>query len=575
MTNGWVDIKNTDMMLIMGGNPAENHPCGFKWAVEAKRNRDAKTIVVDPRFTRTASQADVFCQIRAGSDLAFLGGLIYYAIQNNRVAHEYLVNYTNAAFVVKDGFKLPEDGLFSGFDETTKTYNKSTWNYEQGGNDTGKAVAMAPTGVAGDIPGGAAPGATGSIKPHEAQASAAAGQHSGNAQNSEGHGYQAAGPVGAKAMGGAPAPPSLPPNVAYDLSLQHPRCVYQLLKQQYSRYTPEMVANITGIPQDQLLKAWDLYTSVRKDGDMKKVSTVIYAVGWTQHSNGTQVIRAACVLQLLMGNVGRAGGGVNALRGHSNIQGATDMAGIFDILPGYLKMPSPADKDLKTFLTRTTPTPSKPGDWESFNYWSNTPKFMVSFLKAMYGPAATKENDFAFAWLPKIDRNYSWVQNWNDMYEGKVKGVFAFGMNGVMIGPDSKKNIEALKKADFLVVCEIYPDETSAFWQAPGTTPEEMKQINTTVYQLPGAGFAEKDGTFANSARWLQWKYAALPAPAACRLDQDILSQIFLRVRELYKKESGSVPRSRRERDVELYDPDESLARGSCEGDQRQGHHRS
>jgi formate dehydrogenase major subunit len=531
MTNGWVDIKNTDMMLIMGGNPAENHPCGFKWAVEAKRNRDAKTIVVDPRFTRTASQADVFCQIRAGSDLAFLGGLIYYAIQNNRVAHEYLVNYTNAAFVVKDGFKLPEDGLFSGFDETTKTYNKSTWNYEAGGNETGKAVPVAASATEG------AP------KGHETRSNAAAaGQHSGNAQNGEGHGYQAGGPVGAKAMAGAPAPPSLPPNVAYDLSLQHPRCVYQLLKQQYSRYTPEMVANITGIPQDQLLKAWDLYTSVRKGGDMKKVSTVIYAVGWTQHSNGTQVIRAACVLQLLMGNVGRAGGGVNALRGHSNIQGATDMAGIFDILPGYLKMPSPADKDLKTFLDRVTPKPSKPGDWESFNYWSNTPKFMVSFLKAMYGPAATKENDFCFNWLPKIDRNYSWVQDWNDMYEGKVKGVFAFGMNGVMIGPDSKKNIDALKKADFLVVCEIYPDETSAFWQAPDTTPEEMKQINTTVYQLPGAGFAEKDGTFVNSARWLQWKYAALPTPAACRLDQDILSQIFLRVRELYKKESGAFP---------------------------------
>jgi formate dehydrogenase-N alpha subunit len=544
MTNGWVDIKNTDMMLIMGGNPAENHPCGFKWAVEAKRNRDAKTIVVDPRFTRTASQADVFCQIRAGSDLAFLGGLIYYALQNNRVAHEYLVNYTNAAFVVKDGFKLPEDGLFSGFDEATKTYDKATWNYEEGGNETGKVApgAAMPAGVAGDIPGGAAPGATGSIKPHEAQASATAGQHSGSAHDAEGHGHQGGGPAGAKAMTGGPAPPSLPPNVAYDLSLQHPRCVYQLLKQQYSRYTPEMVERITGIPQAQLLKAWDLYTSVRKDGDMKKVGTVIYAVGWTQHSNGTQVIRAACVLQLLMGNVGRAGGGVNALRGHSNIQGATDMAGIFDILPGYLKMPGPADKDLKTFLDRTTPKPSKPGDWESFNYWSNTPKFMVSFLKAMYGPAATKENDFCFNWLPKIDRNYSWVQNWNDMYEGKVKGVFAFGMNGVMIGPDSKKNIDALKKADFLVVCEIYPDETSAFWQAPGTTPEEMKQINTTVYQLPGAGFAEKDGTFVNSARWLQWKYAALPTPAECRLDQDILSQIFLRVRELYKKDSGKFP---------------------------------
>src|SRR5580658_4634097 len=498
MTNGWIDIKNTDMMLIMGGNPAENHPCGFKWAMEAKRNRNAKLISVDPRFTRTSATADLFVQIRAGTDIAFLGGLIRYAIENNRIAKEYLVNYTNAAFIVEEGFKLPDDGLFSGFDSASGAYDKTTWNYES-------------VGEAG--------GGTG------------AASHSGH------------GPAHPPGTAATPVPaPTLPPNVAYDLTLQDPRCVFQLLRQQYSRYTPEMVERITGIPKEQLLKAWDLYTSVRKDGDMKKVSTVIYAVGWTQHSNGTQVIRAACVLQLLMGNVGRAGGGVNALRGHSNIQGATDMAGIFDILPGYLKMPSPADKDLKTFLDRVTPKPSKPGDWESFNYWSNTPKFMVSFLKAMYGPAATKDNDFAFNYLPKIDRNYSWVTNWNDMYEGKVKGVFAFGMNGVMIGPDSKKNIDALKKADFLVVCEIYPDETSAFWQAPGTTPEEMKQINTTVYQLPGAGFAEKDGTFVNSARWLQWKYAALPTPAECRLDQDILSQIFLRVRELYKKDSGKFP---------------------------------
>jgi formate dehydrogenase major subunit len=545
MTNGWIDIKNTDMMLIMGGNPAENHPCGFKWAVEAKRNRDAKTIVVDPRFTRTASQADLFCQIRAGSDIAFLGGIINYAIQNNRIAHEYLVNYTNAAFLIKDGFKLPEDGLFSGFDAATKTYDKATWNYEEGGNETPKIVAAPATGVAGDIPGGAAPGAIGSVKPHEAQASAAAGQHSGNAHNAEGPGHQAGGPAGAKAMAGAPAtppPPSLPPNVAYDLSLQHPRCVYQLLKQQYSRYTPEMVERITGIPKDQFLKAADMFTSIRKDGDTKKVATIIYAVGWTQHSFGTQIIRTAAMLQLLLGNVGRAGGGVNALRGHSNIQGATDMAGIFDILPGYLKMPVPADKDLKTYLDRVTPKPSKPGEWESFNYWSNTPKFTVSFLKAMYGNAATKDNDFAFNYLPKIDRKYSWVENWNDMYEGKVKGFFAFGMNGVMIGPDSQKNIDALKKADFLVVCEIYPDETSAFWEAPGTTPEEMKQINTTVYRLPGAGFAEKDGTMVNSARWLQWKSTALPPPGDCKLDQDILAQIYLKIRELYKKEGGKFP---------------------------------
>jgi anaerobic selenocysteine-containing dehydrogenase len=446
MTNGWIDIKNADMMLIMGGNPAENHPCGFKWVVEAKRNRNAHLIVVDPRFTRTASQADLFLQIRAGSDIAFLGGLINYALQNNRVAQEYLVNYTNAAFIIKDGFKLPEDGLYSGFDQATKTYDKATWNYEEGGNETGKAAA---------VPVNEAPATQGAPKANQPQGAEPAGEHGSNTHSPpEGQGYQAAGPAGAKGMGGGPIPPpSLPPNVAYDLSLQNPRCVYQLLKQQYSRYTPEMVSRITGIPQDQLLKAWDRYTSIRKDGDLKKVGTIIYAVGWTQHSFGTQIIRTAAMVQLLMGNVGRAGGGVNALRGHSNIQGATDLAGIFDVLPGYLKMPTPADKDLKTYIDRVTPKASKPAEWDSFNYYSNTSKFMVSFLKAMYGNSATKDNDFAFHYLPKIDRRYSWVENWNDMYEGQVKGFFAFGMNGVMIGPDSKKNIDALKKADFVVVC--------------------------------------------------------------------------------------------------------------------------
>jgi len=496
MTNGWIDIKNTDMMLIMGGNPAENHPCGFKWAIEAKIHRNAKTIVVDPRLTRTAANADMYVQIRAGSDIAFLGGMIRYAIENNRIAHDYLVNYTNAAFIIKDGFKLPEDGLYSGFDPEKKVYDKKTWNYEEGGDLAGKPVTASPAEKA------APPG-----KP------------------------------------GTPPPgPGLPAKTAFDLTLQHPRCVFQLLKQQYDRYTPEMVERITGIPKDKFLKAADLFTSIRKDGDTKKVATIIYAVGWTQHSFGTQIIRTAAMLQLLMGNVGRAGGGVNALRGHSNIQGATDMAGIFDNLPGYLKVPSPADTDLATYLKRTTPTVSKPDPWDSFNYWSNTPKFVVSWLKAMYGPAATKENDFAFNYLPKIDRNYSWVNIWNDMYEGKIKGIFAFGMNGVMIGPDSNKNINALKKADWLVVCEIYPDETSEFWHAPGITAEEQKQINTTVYRLPGAGFAEKDGSFTNSARWLQWKNIAVPPPGQAQLDQDILAKIFLGVRELYKKEGGKFP---------------------------------
>ena len=218
------------------------------------------------------------------------------------------------------------------------------------------------------------------------------------------------------------------------------------------------------------------------------------------------------------------------------------MAGVYDILPGYLKVPVPADTDFAAYLKRTTPTASKPSAWDSYNYWSNTPKFAVSLLKAMYGDAAKKENGFAFEYLPKVDRNYSWVNLWDNMYRGLVKGLFAFGMNGVAIGPDSRKNIEALKKAEFLVVGEIYPDETSEFWMAPGTTKEEQGKIQTTVYRLPCAGFAEKDGTFVNSARWLQWKNVALPPPGDARLDQDILAQIFLKVRELYKKDPGKFP---------------------------------
>ena len=333
-----------------------------------------------------------------------------------------------------------------------------------------------------------------------------------------------------------------------------------------------MVERITGIPKDQFLKAAELFTSIRKDGDMKKVATVIYAVGWTQHSFGTQIIRTAAMVQLLLGNVGRAGGGVNALRGHSNIQGATDLAGIFDILPGYLKMPNPADSDLAAFLKRTTPTSSKPTEWNSFNYWSNTPKFTVSFLKSMYGDAATKQNDWAFHYLPKIDRNYSWTQIWDHMYRGEIKGMFAFGMNGVAIELDSQKNVDALKKADWLVVGEIYPDETSEFWRAPGTTADEMKKIQTTVYRLPCAGFAEKDGTFVNSARWLQWKSAALPPPGQARLDPGYPGTDFPEELPCSLPERGrKIPRRTFACHLGLHQSGASIAWRSSEGNQRQG----
>ncbi len=388
--------------------------------------------------------------------------------------------------MVKGDFKLPADtdGVFSGFDAKAQSYDKSTWNYAgTGGGDATHSVS-----------------------------------------------------------GSAPPAPKLPERVEFDLTLQNPNCVFQLLRKHYSRYTPEMVERITGIPREQFLKAADLFTSIRKDGDMKKAGTIIYAVGWTQHTFGTQIIRTAAMLQLLLGNVGRAGGGVNALRGHSNIQGATDMAGIFDNLPGYLKVPTPADTSFDAWMKRITPTSSKPAPWDSFNYWGNTPKFAASYLKALYGDAATKQNGFAFDYLPKVDRNYSWVQMWDNMYNGSVKGMLAFGMNGVAIGPDSKKNIDALKKADWLVVGEIYPDETSEFWKSPGISDDEKKKIQTTVYRLPCAGFAEKDGSFTNSARWLLWKNTALPTPGDSRLDQAIVAQIFLKVRELYKKDGGKFP---------------------------------
>ncbi len=513
MTNGYTDIKNTDMMLIMGGNPAENHPCGFKWAIEAKLTRNAKMIVVDPRFTRTAATSDLFLQIRAGTDIAFLGGLVNYAIQNNRLAKDYLVNFTNAAFVVKEGFKLPEDGLYSGFDPVAHTYEKSTWNYEAGGN-VGPQMALAG-GTSSSIEGTSSTTRSSAnaaneqqkqsgqpatnvekqsravaSKPSTAQPGKTVGQ--GETAKDTGGGHQAGGPVGASGQGGTKPPPMLPPNTAYDLSLGHPRCVFQLLKQQYSRYTPEMVERITGIPKDQFLKAAEMFTSVRKDGDMKKAATIIYAVGWTQHTFGTQIIRTAAILQLLLGS--------------------------------------------------TTPTPSKPGEWDSYNYWSNTPKFMVSYLKALYGDVAKKDNDFGFQYLPRVDRNYAWTEMWDRMYRGEVKGLLAFGMNGVAIGPNSQKNIAALKKTDWLVVGEIYPDETSEFWKSPGIAREEMKNIKTTVYRLACAGFAEKDGSFTNSSRWLQWKYVALPTPGNCKVDQEIVARIFLKVRELYRQEGGKFP---------------------------------
>jgi formate dehydrogenase major subunit len=474
MTNGWVDIKNADVILAMGGNPAENHPVGFKWFMEARRSRGAKLVVVDPRFTRTAAVADLYAPIRPGTDIAFLLGIIRYALEKKRYHEDYVKLHTNAGYVINDKFEFHE-GLFSGFDAAKNEYARDTWAYAADETTTGYKV---------------------------------------------------------------------------DAALSHERSVFQLLKTHVDRYTPEMVERICGTPQDAFLKVAELVTST---GTADRVGTITYALGWTQHSTGVQIIRAAAMLQLLLGNVGRPGGGVNAFRGHSNIQGATDTAGTFEILPGYLRTPTGPLQTLAQYYEAFIPTALNKQPWPSMNYWSNTPKFMVSLLKSAYGAAATAENEFAYSWLPKIDGNYSWLYIFDDMYRGTSpraggdepgpEGLLTFGMNPVGTGPNSKKMVAALAKLKWMVVVENVETETAQFWKAPAEyAPPPPAQIGTEVYLLPAASFAEKDGTFTNSARWLQWKWRATDPPGQAKADQEILARIVLAVQALYKKDGGAFP---------------------------------
>jgi formate dehydrogenase major subunit len=407
MTNGWVDIKNADVVFAMGGNPAENHPCGFKWTVEAQKTRNAKLVVVDPRFTRTAAVADLYAQLRPGTDIAFLNGIIRYAIETKRYHEEYVKNYTNAAYIVGDKYSFDE-GLFSGYDEQKGTYDKSTWAY-------------------------------------------------------------------------SPDPETKAYSV--DRTLQDPRCIFQLLRKHVDRYTPEMVERITGTPKETFLKVAEVVTST---GVAERVGTITYALGWTQHSVGVQIIRTAAMLQLLLGNVGRPGGGVNALRGHSNIQGCTDMGGNTEILSGYLATPRSELVDLRTYLDVVTPKTLNGQPWPSVNYWSNYPKFMVSLLKAFYGRAATKEHDFGYSWMPKTDGNHSWLYLFDDMYRGSSKraggvepgpeGLITAGMNPVAVGPNSAKMVAAHAKLKWLVVLENYEIETPHSRERKGTVARRRRR---------------------------------------------------------------------------------------------------
>src|SRR5438105_6382940 len=332
--------------------------------------------------------------------------------------------------------------------------------------------------------------------------------------------------------------------------MHNPQCGLKLLKRHVDRYTPEMVERICGTPAAKFLEVAELVTST---GNAQRAGTITYALGWTQHSTAVQMIRAGAMLQLLLGNVGRPGGGVNAFRGHSNIQGATDTAGTFEILPGYLKTPSGPAPTLDDYYKDAVPTTLNKEAWPSMNYWSNYPKFMVSLLKSVYGNASTKDNDWGYGWLPKLDGNYSWMYIFDDMYRGSSmraggkepgpEGFITFGMNPVGLGPNSKKMIAALSKLKWMVVVENAETESATFWKAPKEYGAAApSQIQTEVFMLPAASFAEKDGTFTNSARWLQWKWKALEPPGQAKADQEILSRLFLAVQNLYRKEGGAVP---------------------------------
>jgi len=463
MTNHWIDIKNSNCIMIIGSNAAENHPLAFKWVTKAME-KGAKLISVDPRFTRTSSKADIYAKMRSGTDVAFIGGMIKYVIEDIEKHPEnynmtYIEEYTNATLLINPNFKGPADldGLFSGYDAGKRVYDRSSWVYQL--DDKG-------------IP-------------------------------------------------------------KRDLSLKDPNCVFQLLKKQFARYDVDTVCSVTGTPKDVYLKVCETYTAT---GKPDKSATIIYAMGTTQHTNAAQMIRSYSILQLLLGNIGVAGGGINAARGQSNVQGSTDHCILYHILPGYLKTPQPDDVDLKAYLEHYTPTTNDP---LSANWWQNYDKYIVSLLKAWYGDAASASNDFAYEYLPKVEGDHSHIAMAEAIENGVVKGLISPGHNTAVSGPNANLERAGLDKLDWLAVWDLWETETAAHWKRPGTAPS---QIRTEVFLLPAQASMEKEGSLTNSGRWSQWRYKCCDGPAMARSDLWIVTKLIKKVKELYDTEGGEYP---------------------------------
>jgi len=461
MTNHWADIANADVILSMGGNSAEAHPVGFRWVMRAKERNNAILISIDPRYNRTTAVSDYHAWIRTGTDIVFLGGLISYLIENNLYAHEYVLEYTDASLIVAEGFGF-EDGLFTGYDPASKTYDRQTWNFE-----------LDESGF-----------------------------------------------------------------VRVDTTLQHPRCVFQLMRQQYSRYTLEQVENICGMPAEKVTQLWDL---IAQTAAPDKTLTILYALGWTQHTIGSQMIRSGAMVQLLLGNMGMPGGGVNALRGHSNIQGLTDIGLLSNLLPGYLNLPSANLQTYADYMRTRIKPPLIEGE---VSYWKFYERFFVSLMKDWYGDVATAENDWCYDWLPKLSvPTYDVLYAVNDMTLGKMTGAFCQGFNILAAFPDKAKVMDGLSKLKYFVIMDPLAVETGEFWKNFGEYHDvDSSKIGTEVFRLPTTCFAEDDGSITNSSRWLQWHDRCVPGPGESMTDTEILGEVMLRLKHLYQEEGGAFP---------------------------------
>jgi formate dehydrogenase major subunit len=481
-TTNLQDLQNADCIVIQGSNMAEAHPVGFRHPMIAKK-KGAKLIHVDPRFTRTSAMCDMYAPLRAGTDIVFLGGLINYVIQNKRYFEDYVVHYTNAATLVTEEFEDADaTGLFSGWDEENQRYDPRSWRYE------GQPIDYAAIGGS-----------------EEDYAAVGGSKHR----------------LMGEEVGGEPGMHEGRPR-PNDPTLQHPRCVFQILKRHFSRYTPEMVERVTGCSKEAFLK---IAETVCENSRREKTTAFCYSVGWTQHSDSVQIIRTAAMLQLLLGNVGRPGGGVMALRGHATIQGSTDIATLYNILPGYLPMPD-VNNDHDTWEDYVKNETGETGWWATF------PRYATSLMKAWYGEEFDAENGELFERFPRISGDHSYFPTIMDMKDGYVKGCFVFGQNFAVGGPHIKMARDALRNLDWLVILDAYEVETATVWKMDGIKPEEC---GTEVFFMPCALVAEKDGSFTQTQRMLQWHDKSVEPPGDARSDAWFVFHLGRRIKDLYK----------------------------------------